>query len=193
MDIKTFLTNLGVLEHPGFRYKHRQEGYRNYTFGCRAGPSKANIDDLAHELAHAAQFGPEAFKQRAFDGGFCFKVPMKEVLGHVYVEPITPQATLRELDTFACQAHLLMAAGLPVDLDKHCAKAADLLTRWMHDWWLVPGSTEKERKAWSKAKALEFYERRSQADVLAALFSWLDLTDLRLKKLAGRKGELDVA
>lgn len=176
MKINTFLKKLGIAGHPGLRVDPKLEGYQDFTFGCRAGPVEPNVNDLAHELAHAAQFGPRYFKFRAFKHGFQFRMRQVELLGRFYSEPSTPQATTRELDTFAYQAHLLQLAGVKLDLDKHFEEAADILTRFMPDWWAVPGDTSAERKAWCVAQGKRFYERRKPQTVLNRLRGWLDLT-----------------
>ena len=111
-SIDTFIERLGGADQPAMRIAHRQEGYRDYTFGCRAGPGRASVRNLAHELAHAAEFGAAAFSRRCLKGSFCFKIRQVEVLGRYYPEPETCGATKRELRTFALQLHLLQHAGV---------------------------------------------------------------------------------
>ncbi len=187
MKIDVFLQNLGISGHPGLRVSRRSEGYRNYTFGCRAGPCKANVRDLAHELAHAAQFGPRSFKNRAFEYGFDFRMRQVLVLGRYYSEPRTPQATLRELDTFAYQAHLMELAGIKLDRSRFFKHAADLMTRFMTDWYCVPGDDEQARKAWCMERVNALYARRKPETVLRRLKGWLDETQVRLQDL--QKGQ----
>ncbi len=176
MHIEEFLVRLGIAGHPGLRVDVKAEGYRNFTFGCRAGPSKANIQDLAHELAHAAQFGARSFKRRAKEHGFAFKLHEVEVAGRYYVEPQTAGATLRELETFAYQAHLMEHAGVMPDLDKFLTHGADLMVRFMPDWYCIPGENEAERKTWCAARARRFYKRLHRDNVLRRLNDWLDAT-----------------
>lgn len=91
--IDTFLERLDIAGHPGLRVSRKVEGYRDYTFGCRAGPSRASVRNLAHELAHAAEFGAGNFSKRCFMGSFVFKVRKVNVMGQLYPEPRTCNAT----------------------------------------------------------------------------------------------------
>ena len=90
------------------------EGYRDYAFGGRAGPS-IGVRNVFHEMAHAAQFGRDSFRQRATAEGYKFKVRTIFVFDRYCQEPRSGQATYRELDTFAYQLHLMRAAGMKVD------------------------------------------------------------------------------
>lgn len=54
------LAKLPIANHPALHFCPGLEGYKAYTFGGRAGPS-LHISHLLHELAHAAEFGPEGF------------------------------------------------------------------------------------------------------------------------------------
>lgn len=177
MKIEVFLQNLGIANHPGLRVSHRLQGYWNFTFGCRAGPVRANICDLSHELAHAAQFGPRYFKARASETGFSFRLRKVLVLGSYYDEPITAKATLRELDTFAYQAHLLEMAGVRFDRASFFKHAAHLMTSYMPDWYCVPGASTDARMVWCVERANAFYARRKPHTVLRRLIGWLDETE----------------
>lgn len=180
MRIDVFLKNLGIADHPGLRVNPKLEGYRDYTFGCHAGPTSPNVMDLSHELAHAAQFGARYFKYRAAEYGFVFKLHRVKVLGQYYVEPRTAGATIRELETFAYQAHLLQAAGETLNLDRFFKHGADLMVRFMPDWFCIPGDTEDERRAWCIEKSRYFYRRRKRETVLRRLKEWLDETERHL-------------
>lgn len=180
MKIDDFVIKLGISDHPGFRLDQNLSGYRDYTFGCRAGPGRKNLLDLAHELAHAAQFGPRYFRYRASEHGFIFRVRKVYLLGRYYDDPRTAQATIRELDTFAYQAHLLEFAGIKLNRDHLFHYAARILTRFMHDWAFVPGADDAQRELWCVQKAQELYARRKQATVLRRLKGWLDETEKRL-------------
>ena len=182
MTIDEFLTNLGISDHPGFRIQRRLEGYRQYTFGCRAGPGKANIKDLAHELAHAAQFGPQLFRYRATESGFVFKTRRIWVYDRFCAEPRTANSTLRELDTFAHQAHLMELAGIAVDKAEMFDYAGMLMTKWMPDWYHHSGKGEEERKSWCSSQAHVFYEQLDPLTVLDRLVGWLDATARRLAR-----------
>jgi len=181
MNIDVFLQNLGIANHPGLRVEPRQEGYKNFTFGCRVIPGEPDVEDLAHELAHAAQFGARHFRQRARAYGFNFR--MRQVLaddGELWDEPITPQATLRELETSAYQAHLLELAGVSVDHEALFNAAARTMTFFMRDWYCVPGESEAERLAWCVQQANAFYAARKPEAVVRRLRKWLDKTEKHL-------------
>lgn len=180
-----FLSALGIQCHPGLRWDPHIEGYRDFTFGCKAGPCAPNIMDLCHELAHAAQFGPGQFRQRARPRGFKFNVPTIWIGNTLCDEAATAQATLRELETFAYQAHLLEAAGIQFSRNAMFLYAGELLVRWMHDWYHVPGDDEKARRRWCVEQAERYYARRTQSMVLARLNGWLDKTEARLARAAG--------
>lgn len=185
-SIQTFIERLGIAGHPALRVSRRQEGYRDYTFGCRAGPSRANVRHLAHELAHAAEFGAAEFSRRCFMGSFCFKVRRVKVLGQYYTEPTTCGATQRELRTFALQLHLLQYAGVRVNAQAFARGAADTMVRFMHDWWQIPGENEKEGKRWCAQQVIDHHARTSAEDAIAEIRAWLDATQRRLARKADR-------
>lgn len=180
--IKTFVERIGIADHPGFRVSQTIEGYRDYTFGCRAGPGRASVRNLAHELAHAAEFGAAAFSRRCFMGSFCFKVRKVRVLGSYYPEPRTCGATQRELRTFALQLHLLQHAGVSVNVQAFARRAADIMVRFMPDWWNIPGDSEQERKRWCAQKVIEHHEHTTVEATIAEITAWLDATQRRLAR-----------
>ena len=176
MNIDTFLQKLGVADHPGLRIDRQLMGYQDYTFGCRITSCRPSPCHLAHELAHAAQFGPKHFERRARQYGFDFKMRTVEVFGHVYSEPNTAHATVRELQTFAFQAHLLELGGVRVNHGRYFRRAAVILTNHMPDWHAVPGKTEAERFKWCVNKAKTLYELTPAHVVVTRLNGWLDET-----------------
>lgn len=186
-SIQTFLERLGIADHPALRVSRQHEGYRDYTFGCRAGPSGASVRNLAHELAHAAEFGAAAFSRRCFMGSFCFKVRKIRVMGRYYPEPRTCSATQRELRTFALQLHLLQHAGERVDVSAYLRDSAKLMTQFMHDWWRIPGHDEKQRIQWCQQQILDHHSRTSPETVVLELKAWLDKTHARLRRQARAK------
>lgn len=174
---KARLSRLPVARHPAMRFNPWVEGYRQYLFGGRAGPS-ISIRSLFHELAHAAQFqgqGADAFSKRAVHGTFRFHTPTAYICGHLCDEPTTNQATLRELDTFAHQLLLMRAAGLKVDEEEFFLSSGKLM-RFMSDWWHVPGGSEPARAQWCAERIPEYVAKLSTAEVLARLEAWLDDT-----------------
>ena len=179
--IENFLQKLGIADHPGLRVKLKQEGYKNFTFGCATGPSGPNVTDLSHELAHACQFGARYFAYRALPAGFRFKLREIFVYDRYCIEPKTAQATCRELDTFAYQLHLLELAGEVVDHAEYFVYAAGLMTQFMHDWWHIPGKGESERKAWCVKRAKSCYAKHKPATVKRRLIAWLNATQNHLE------------
>lgn len=183
MNTRQFVSKLGILAHPGFRYNRELQGYRDYTFGCVAGPSEPDLYNLAHELGHAAQFGPEAFRYRATQTGFHFKTRRIWVYDRYCLEPRTNQGILRELETFAYQAHLLEAGGVKLNMPNFLKDAAHLMVSYMPDWYNIPGGNNEERQAWCVAKIEQFYTGVNQGVALARLNGWLDCTAKRLRRV----------
>lgn len=171
------VSRLSVANHPALRIRPGLEGYRDYVFGARAGPSLDAVH-LFHELAHAAEFGPDLFRHRGFEFGFKFKVPQRFVYDRYCVDPKTKGATDRELRTFALQLHLMRLAGYKRSEDSFFQYSAKVM-RFMHDWYMVPGKTDEARAAHC-AKAIErHYQKFSPAEAVDRLEGWLDATARR--------------
>lgn len=180
------LSRLGLAGHPALYICLEQEGYADYVFGCRAGPAY-DLNNLFHELAHAAEFGPQAFRTRAWKGRFVFKVKRVFVLGQFYSEPTTCEATLRELRTFAHQFALLRSAGVKTREDVFFREAVRSM-RYMPDWYNVPGKTEEAQMRYCAQKARSFYRALKPGESLERLRGWLDLSAKRLKRLGNAEG-----
>lgn len=181
------LERLGLAGHPGFRFRAGLEGYADYVFGARAGPS-VDTYNLFHELAHAAQFGPELFRQRTCRGSFVFKMRRVTVFGQRYAEPLTSGATQRELLTFAHQLRLMHLAGCKVTPRAFFAEATRSMA-YMPDWYNVPGDDAEQRHAFCAQRAQQLFEQQCGQDSLKRLRGWLDLTAKRLAR-AQQKPEL---
>lgn len=175
------LARLPVARHPAFFVRPRQEGYHDYAFGGRAGPSVA-LSHLFHDMAHAAEFGPDAFRTRANISGFAFKVPRRYIFQQYVTEAQTMQATQREVDTFGYQLHLMRAAGCRI-ADKAFFVDSARAMPFMHDWYFVPGDDEDARKEYLVNAMAESYARVTQAEALDRLEGWLDKTRARLKRV----------
>lgn len=160
--------------HPGLLFSPAVQGYRDYTFGARSGPS-VQVRHLFHELGHAAQFGPEQFADRVNPQGFVFKMRQMECMGRFYDDPHTMQATERELDAFAHELHLMQACAIKCHVDTFVPYCASTM-RLMEDWACVPGGSGKARHAECMLKLRAFYESVTQEQVLDKLEGWLDLT-----------------
>lgn len=178
------LSRLPVARHPGLMFSPGVEGYRDYTFGARAGPSVDAVN-LFHELAHAAQFGADNFSRRATSEGFVFKTRRVFVYNTYCEEPRTSKATLRELDTFAYQLHLMRLAGFTQTDDEFMSYNAKVM-RFMSDWWHIPGNSDEKRAAWCQAYIAKRYAKLNAADVVARLDAWLDKTWMRLNQPRNR-------
>lgn len=100
--------------HPAFQWSMEIQGYSDYTFGACAGPA-CGFGNLAHELAHAVEFGAKNFNDRAPSGYFVFHVPSVEVLGVVCREPMTNQASMRECRVAGIEKRILREAGYKID------------------------------------------------------------------------------
>lgn len=181
MEITDFLRNLGIHQHAGLRINLALEGYRNYTFGCRVARDQPNVQDLAHELAHAAQFGARYFEYRASYRGFLFKLRRLSWGTQTWYEPKTLGATYRELETFAYQAHLMQAGGIKLDLERFFDEAGRILVDFMPDSHLIPGGPRNKKIEWCLGELQRYYSRRKQATVVRRLIEWLDATAHRVK------------
>ncbi len=174
--IATRLARLEVAGHPALRVSFRLEGTRGYVFGCRAGPSIA-FNHLAHELAHAVQFGAEAFERRMNGtGSYVFRVHKVYVQSVPYDEPRTDECTRREVETFAIERHLLEQAGYRIDPAAY-AKHVSRVTEFLPDWWTHPAET---RLATLTSMLERDYARWTQPRVTAELGAWLDALQARL-------------
>lgn len=91
-----------------------QQGYRNWMFGAKAGP-EISWTHVFHEIAHAVEFGSETVGERGANGTFHFKNRTVEFDGQLYVEPVTYQACLREIRTWAIQLKLMKFVGCKTD------------------------------------------------------------------------------
>ena len=66
--VEARLQRLGAISrHPAFRVKMSKEGYSNFIFGAAAGPA-AKLSNVLHDMAHAAEFGPDAYTRRSTGG-----------------------------------------------------------------------------------------------------------------------------
>ena len=112
-----------ILNNPHFIYNPDGSGYRNFVFGCMAGPSRC-IDNLLHEICHAVEFGHANYRQRMAGGIFHFKKPKSQYLGYpfntiVYDPPKGNHASMRELETFAMQYLILEQSGIERSIEKY--------------------------------------------------------------------------
>lgn len=177
IGIEQFLFNLGIKNHPGFRYSLDIEGYENYTFGAKVLDFRSSIFDLSHELAHATQFGARYFNNRCDKDGFIFKFNNSITYNGF-------KATLRELETCAYQAHLIELSNIKFDRDKFFNFCSILLNN-MYDVINIPlemnhdGTFEDENK-WRFNKINFFYKNRKNTTTLKRLISWLDRTYVTL-------------
>src|SRR3546814_18298989 len=110
------LARVSLMAHPGFQYKVNQEGYSNYTFGGRVGTS-FEFSALCHDLAHAVEFGPDLFTERCSpSSGFVLHVREFEIMGNLYDEPQTGQASARECRAFGLDTRMTDLYGVSFEL-----------------------------------------------------------------------------
>lgn len=182
------LALLPLAKHPALRFDPWMEGYRGYLFGARTGPS-VSVSALFHELGHAAQFGPESFRTRATEAGYHFKQRRITIGSEVCIDPRTNQSTLRELETYAFQLHLMRAAGFKIR-DADFVEYSGMLMKYMTDWYFVPGADEEERARWCAERILEQHWRTTAGDVVDRLEAWLDGTAKRWKRKSWTPAEM---
>lgn len=163
--------------HRGLLFRVDVEGYRDSCFGAVTGPVKSIQKGLFHELAHAAEFGPEFFSQRYSPEGWCFREPHRvAVAGTSYLDPVTDGATQRELRTFAHQMVLLELAGYRIDrkvFAMDCAQTMTFMPDWCH---ILPGKEMPKRIAYCARRILAVHAVLVPEVVLARLHGWLDET-----------------
>jgi hypothetical protein len=184
--------------HPGLLFCPELEGYRYLSFGGRAGPSVA-VTHLFHELAHAAEFGPDEYRRRSTRHGFVFRT-RRACIGAevVVVEPLTTQSIERELRTFAHQYHLQRLAGITDELEAFAHACAKPMA-FMPDWLLVPGGQgswderEQERRAYCVERIQQYAQAFSAEGSIARLTGWLDCVQRSLRRLKFDRGAADNA
>lgn len=177
------LHKLPFHHHPGLRVNYRQEGYDEFTFGGRAGPD-CDFKHLAHDLAHAAEFGPDAFEERAPYGRFVFRCTQVRVLGELYDEPHTAQASQRECRTAGLQWRLMELAGCKVRPEsylKSYVSAMGFMADWYKSWDDLP------REEAIRTLVLDTRESCNPSELLERIEGWLDKTHEKLQTLE-RKG-----
>lgn len=173
------LARLPIGKHPALLWRAKQEGYRDYVFGAKAGP-QVEVANLFHELGHAAEFGAENFTTRCIDGRFFFKLRWIEVLGQWYDEPKTAQSTIREIRAIGYQIRLMELAGCKMRRPLFARRIGSAL-QYMPDWLYVPGRQD-ERLDNIVLAILDFSEKISTKDAIGRLEGWLDATARRWKR-----------
>lgn len=167
--ITGFASRFPFFHHPAFRFEPFMEGYRKYTFGAVAGPD-LNIEHLCHEIAHAAEFGPENFEFRAKEWGYHFRSTPDDV------DPHTPEGTQRECRTFGIEMRLMEVVGAEIHED--FLQFAVNALGFMDDWYKTWGGME--RKDAIQKLILDTRESWTHAEILERVVGWLDQTRLRL-------------
>jgi hypothetical protein len=165
------LARLSFSRHPAFSYKVRQEGYKDFVFGARMGPS-AGFGGLAHDMGHAVDFGPENFDTRCTRYGFEFHVPQVEIMGEYYPECVTGQASERECRAFGIEWKFLEAAGVYVDENIFLAHVCGSLG-FMPDWIAYHQKPEEVRALLHAGR-----DRFTMAEICDRMVGWLDQTPL---------------
>ncbi len=173
---------LGLSAHPGLLFSINSEGYKNYAFGARTGPSIA-VSNVFHELAHAAEFGPDEFEARASAEDYRFKLPEVWVYDRICIEPATTQAILRELRTFAHQYHLMRLAGYRLDKRSFARQSAQLM-QFMPDWLCIPERGDTARTRYCSSRIGTYIKAYHAEDSFERLRGWLDRVPARLNRPA---------
>jgi hypothetical protein len=119
----------GVIEisnSEGYRYQNGKS-----MFGTRVGPKHSISDGLLHEISHAVELKD---LNRLHHFGFGLEITTKiEVLGKIYYEPTTWNATKLEARVILWQEVLCEIFGYTFDREEF-AKAL----QYMPDFWCVP-------------------------------------------------------
>ena len=184
------LKRLPCWGHPALRVRFNAEATEGYVFGCRAGPG-VGFKNVAHELAHAVQFRVRNFKQRMGSyGSFVFKVHQVRFMGKAYDEPNTDQVTMRELETFAIQRHLMEMAGCKVNPEAWAKYACDVVAI-LPDWYKFKRETREKVLSRRLAK---FYAKWTKEAITKELTAWLDAMQERTARgvASKRVGDADI-
>jgi hypothetical protein len=169
------LARVPLMRHPAFRLDIEQEGYREYVFGGRYAFS-SEFGAICHDLAHAVEFGPDAFEERCDPWGqFVFNVGKIEIAGREYPHPVTGQATERECRTYGIQARLAHAFGMKLDFEAHASYCAQLC-RHMPDWIAYNGKEADLIRLIRDGHAMY-----GEQAIFERLEGWLDCTEMRLR------------
>lgn len=188
LSVKRVLDRFPFRDHPGFRYDRNIEGYRDYTFGCRAGP-EVDGRNLLHELGHAVEFGPDQFKSRCRYGHFRFRIPKVWIYGEPYDNFSTCLATKRELRAIAWQGRLAQGIMAEKEVQQMLDHFAEVMV-WMPDEINIPGDTEQERISWCREMIQKQYDAYTTQEAYRRLEGWLDRTAAELRRKAKREARL---
>lgn len=163
-----------LVDHPGFRWKTRLSGYKDFTFGCRSGPI-ITLTALAHELAHAIEFGAASFGYRAQYGSFHFNAPTIWVIDRYCTEPTTSQMSEREARVFGIEARLLeLFLKTPMNWDAYLQYCFEV-RHFMPDCWFY----DKRQSEFGEL-IHQSYLQNSQQHCLKELKRWFEKTHLLL-------------
>ncbi len=129
------------IRRPGFTWG-THEGFRDYSFGARAGP-EIGFQHLAHEMAHAIELLGNAELARLHANGYGLRVAQVEILGRSYDNPETMQATERECRVAGIQMHIMESAGLRVS--SFIDDFAETMVQFMPDWFVGAKHSEARK------------------------------------------------
>ncbi len=143
------------------------EGYTGLgSFGARSGPmSSLDFSNVAHEMAHALE-RVEAGRSQALatpDWGLRIKSSVT-IMGRIYLEPQTAQASRREARVVGIQQRILEMVGHPKAADIQ-TYMAHVLMEWMPDYFLG-GDTPEARRQDRLDHMQKAYERWTAERVL---------------------------
>lgn len=175
--ITEFASRFPFFKHPGFLFDPFLEGYKKYTFGAVAGPS-LNMEYLCHEIAHAADFGPQNFKKRTLTNNFNFHIPEYEAVSSV--------PTQRESRTMGLQLRLMDLINLDYEKDVFIDSMIEAL-KFMPDWGLTWG--ERKREEAIKKLTLDTYESSHISEIIDNIVGWLDQTHEVLTRNTGENND----
>lgn len=147
------------------------------------------VSFLTHEMAHFVEIDDK----RALKDGWGLKLPEVLVLGNFYPEPLTCQATQRELRVMAYEENLLNHYGFSLaDCNSGYSSAADMVAStctFLPDWHRVPGKSQEARGEWIKRRFLA-HLKRAKYGFSAFRKEWDRKVALLQKKKRGKKPDL---
>lgn len=142
------------------------------VFGLRCASISYDLVVLIHEIAHFVEID----EKRMFKHMWGLKVPEKWLFGQWCIEPVTNQATMRELRVGAIQMNIFEWLGEKGFVeykrnlfgDYECHHKTNMYSleesienfvdsmKYMPDWYLIPGKGDEKRKVWLTAKLKKF-------------------------------------
>jgi hypothetical protein len=148
------LNKVGLLDHAKIDYS--EQGFKNFVFGCRTGPSEPQLEVLCHDLGHVLEFGSRLITRRTKYGCFRFIAKGKFVFHHYVFEPTTTKIIERECRAVAYSVALMRSMGVRKELNSLIYDECSSF-EFLPDFLNVPGNSKEDRIQWCIDYTASFY------------------------------------